>query len=59
MTHANIEKAAKLLGYAPKITFEEGMEKIISEINYWRNAPVWTEESIAEATSVWFKELKN
>ena len=37
--------------------FEEGIEKILQQIDYWREAPVWTPDSIADATKDWFKYL--
>ena len=30
---------------------------MIDNIEYWRDAPVWTVERIAEATSDWFRHL--
>jgi len=30
---------------------------MIENIDYWREAPLWTPETIKEATSDWFKYL--
>lgn len=30
---------------------------MLDNIDYWRNAPVWDESSIAEATRDWFTYL--
>jgi UDP-glucose 4-epimerase len=30
---------------------------MMDNIEYWRDAPVWTVEGIAEATSDWFRHL--
>ena len=38
-------------------TIEKGIEKILQQIDYWREAPVWTPDSIADATKDWFKYL--
>ncbi|ABM76856.1 NAD-dependent epimerase/dehydratase family protein [Prochlorococcus marinus] len=57
ITHADITLARELLGYSPKITFEEGVQKVMDSISYWSEAPVWTPESISRATDSWFKHL--
>ena len=57
ITHADISKAEELLGYYPKISFEEGVELVLKNIEYWRDAPVWTPEGIAHETKAWFKHL--
>jgi len=56
-TIANIEKVTTILGWKPKVTFEEGVLRVLSEIEYWRKAPIWTPETIAEATKLWFQSL--
>ena len=56
-TFANIQKIHRDLGWAPKVTIEEGVAKVLEGIEYWRNAPVWTPETIASATHDWFKYL--
>ena len=33
------------------------MKELIENIDYWKNAPVWDPNSIAEATKDWFKYL--
>ncbi len=57
-TWADISKIQKDLGWSPKITFEEGVQLILDEIEYWQDAPLWTPESIKTATSIWFDNLK-
>ena len=44
ITFADISKARSELGYMPKIKFEEGVKIVMDNINYWRDAPVWTPE---------------
>ena len=56
-TFADIHKIQKELGWKPQVTIEKGIEKILQQINYWREAPVWTPDSIADATKDWFKYL--
>jgi len=58
-TQADIGKIRSALGWEPKVSFEEGVQKIIQEIDYWKNAPVWTPETIKEATNDWFKYLSH
>jgi UDP-glucose 4-epimerase len=57
-TFANIQKIKSDLNWQPKITIEEGVRFVLDEIDYWKNAPVWTPTSIDEATKEWFKYLK-
>jgi len=56
-TFADIRRITRDLGWTPKITIEEGVAEVLRNIDYWRNAPVWTPESIATATRDWFKYL--
>lgn len=57
ITHADISKIQKMLGWVPKISFEEGVAQMLENIDYWRNAPVWDKDSIAVATEKWFEYL--
>src|SRR4051812_9894774 len=56
-TFADIGKIQRELGWAPKVSFEEGVGRIVAEIDYWRDAPLWDADSIAQATAGWFKAL--
>jgi len=56
-TFADIAKIRKILGWRPKVNFEEGVKTMLDNIDYWRNAPVWTSEKIEEATKDWFEYL--
>jgi UDP-glucose 4-epimerase len=56
-TWADIAKIKKELAWKPEVSFEEGVAKIVANIDYWRNAPLWDPESIAKATRTWFEYL--
>lgn len=56
-TWADITKIRTELGWEPKISFEEGVAKVVANIEYWREAPLWDPESIGKATSTWFRYL--
>jgi UDP-glucose 4-epimerase len=56
-TYADISKIRTELGWEPQVSIEEGVAEILKHIEYWRDAPVWTEDSIAEATEDWFRYL--
>ena len=56
-TFADISAISQDLAWSPKVSIEEGVALVLQDINYWRNAPVWTPESIASATHDWFKYL--
>ena len=56
-TFADIAKAREKLGWRPVIPFEEGVARMMAEIEHWRNAPLWDPDSIANATKTWFTYL--
>lgn len=56
-TYADIQKISRQLQWKPKISFEEGVARILKCIDQWRQAPVWNEQSIAQATREWFVHL--
>jgi len=56
-TWADIQKIQKRLHWSPKVSFKEGVASMIEQINYWKNAPVWTPSTIESATKTWFKHL--
>ena len=56
-TFGDTAKIRKLLGWSPKVNFEQGVRSILDNIEYWRSAPVWTPEKIEVATEDWFKYL--
>jgi UDP-glucose 4-epimerase len=58
-TWANIDKIRTQLGWTPRVDFAEGVRIMRDNMHQWRDAPVWTAERIAEATSDWFRCLGN
>ncbi len=56
-TEADIGKITRLLGWRPRVRFEDGVRAMMSQIEAWRTAPVWTPDSISEATREWFQYL--
>jgi UDP-glucose 4-epimerase len=56
-TFADIGKITKALGWRPQVPFEQGVQRMMQEIDHWRDAPLWDPESIARATKTWFEYL--
>ncbi len=56
-TWADTTKISRDLGWAAHISFEEGVKRVFADIAYWRDAPLWDPESIAQATRSWFSTL--
>lgn len=57
-TWANIAKITSELGWKPEISFEDGVDQILKNIDYWKDAPLWDPNSIADATKTWFKFMR-
>lgn len=58
-TWADIGKITRELNWRPQVSFEAGVAKILAEIDYWREAPLWDPDSIADATKTWFRMLSS
>ncbi|WGS85290.1 SDR family oxidoreductase [Methylomonas sp. UP202] len=56
-TFADTRKIREKLGWQPQVSFEQGVANMLAHIDYWREAPLWTSASIADATADWFKYL--
>ncbi len=56
-TFADISKIKKMLNWSPKVSLKDGVAELIKNIDYWREAPVWTPEAIAQETKAWFDAL--
>lgn len=56
-TYANISKIKTMLGWTPKVSFEEGVKIMLENLDLYQDAPVWDKDSIDNATKDWFKYL--
>ena len=57
ITHADISRISAELGWRTTVPFEQGVRTMLDNIEYWRDAAVWSPERIAEATKDWFLYL--
>lgn len=57
ITCAYIFDINRMLDWEPKVSFEDGVKIMLDNIDYWKDAPVWTPESINETTKIWFEFL--
>ncbi|OGQ44896.1 MAG: NAD-dependent dehydratase [Deltaproteobacteria bacterium RIFCSPLOWO2_02_FULL_46_8] len=56
-TFADITKIKKFLNWQPRVRFEKGVQEMLKNIELWSDAPVWTQDSIKDATKSWFRHL--
>jgi UDP-glucose 4-epimerase len=56
-TWADISRITSELGWKPTVSFEDGVARMMAEIEHWRDAPLWDPESIEKATKTWFQYL--
>lgn len=56
-TFADTSGIREQLGWKPEVTLEQGVEILLGNIEYWREAPIWDPDSIAQATKTWFDKL--
>ena len=56
-TYADTSRIASVLGWRAAVPFEEGVARVVEQIESWRDAPVWTPATIATATEDWFRYL--
>ena len=56
-TFADISKIRRDLKWEPTVSFEQGVAKVVDNIDYWRDAPLWEPDSIAKETAGWFSAL--
>ena len=59
ITYADTKLALHKLGWQPKTDFESGIKTAMANLEVWKDAPVWTPESIEVATEEWFKYLSS
>jgi len=56
-TFGDVSKIQRLLGWKARVTFADGVDRMLERINDWKDAPVWDTASIDQATSTWFRYL--
>lgn len=56
-THADVSRILDVLGWQARTPFADGVRIMLENIDAWRDAPVWTRDSIEEATREWFQHL--
>jgi len=56
-TQGDSTKAKDILGWSAETTFEEGVQLILNDIDYWKDARVWSSSEIKKETESWFKLL--
>jgi UDP-glucose 4-epimerase len=57
LTQADSRRIQSRMGWQPRVSFEEGVRRMLEHIDDWRAAPVWEPDSIAEVTRDWFRYL--
>jgi UDP-glucose 4-epimerase len=57
VTWANISKIKRDLGWSQRVSFRDGVARMLAEIQNWHDAPLWDPESIEKATKTWFETL--
>jgi UDP-glucose 4-epimerase len=57
-TFADISQIRRLLGWQAQVSLERGVQTLLNNIDAWREAPVWDQASIDQATATWFHHLK-
>ena len=55
----DIRKIKRELKWSPKISIEQGVNKLLENLRDWKKAPIWTPKKIKRETKNWFKLLKN
>jgi UDP-glucose 4-epimerase len=53
-TQADTRKIRAALGFVAGTSIEAGVAALLDRIEEWRQAPVWTPETISDATAAWF-----
>jgi UDP-glucose 4-epimerase len=56
-TFADTAKIRACVGWQPSVPLEQGVARMLEVIDDWRDAPLWNQSTIAEATADWFKHL--
>lgn len=57
LTHADILKIKRDMGWRPSISIEDGVKELVDHLEEYRECPIWTPEKIEAATKNWFEAL--
>lgn len=56
-TLALIQKAKRMLGWEPKISFKDGLALMTANANYWKAGRVWTWDESVKSQEDWYQYL--
>jgi len=56
-TYADTTKIRSALSWRPRVAFADGVQTMMERLGDWKQAPVWTPESIATSTASWHRYL--
>lgn len=56
-TWADVGKIQSELAWRPIVAFDQGVRRMMEDIELWRDAPLWEPQSIARASEMWFRYL--
>jgi UDP-glucose 4-epimerase len=56
-TWADISKIKQELAWKPTVRFDQGVRRMMEDIERWCDAPLWDPQSIAAASKTWFQYL--
>ena len=54
---SNIRQIQQALSWQPTVEFANSVRKMVDRLDDWKQAPVWTPESIAQSTASWHRYL--
>jgi len=54
-TWADVGKIQSELGWKPTVAFDQGVRRMMEDIEFWRDAPLWEPQSVARASEMWFR----
>ncbi len=57
-TWADITRITNETGWRRLVSFEDGVAEVVSNIDYWNDAPLWNSASIHLATQAWFNHMQ-
>jgi UDP-glucose 4-epimerase len=56
-TFADTQKAKHLLNWSALVSFDDGVRRMLENLDDFSDAPVWTPDDIKQATAAWFQHL--